>query len=337
MGVAMALSVPFFVVAVACLELWLRITTNLPYLSRTRCFTQNAVEAPGFVFNCVETLRTPAGPIEFRTNEDGFRDRPRAFFRNGAIAVLGDSYVEGYWMSEEQGFVRSLERRLTPRVPLLNLGIRGTGPSQQTIRLYRALAAYKLRGVIWDLNPSDPLDEMYFLARNPGFEIHPDRWTALRPIWSPSVWYWRITELSLALHDRVYVLVYLAERWIKQAAETATVKAETFSEERHCRSLSVAARELAARRIPLVFVATPHGMLAHRRAYLGLKLDENLFERLLACAKKTGAPTLDLRHELDGEPGWYWDHDWHWNRKGVDAVTEIMAPAIRRVWPGGNP
>lgn len=187
-----------------------------PFISRTHCFSQNRQEAPAFLPECREILRTPAGEIEFQTNEDGFRDRGRDFFRRGAIALLGDSHVEGFWLPVESGLARVLERKVSSGIPFLNLGIRASGPTQQAIRLQRARKNYALRGAIWFLNPSDPVDEVYFHARNPSFELGGDTRTELRPLWDATPLYRAIPKLSLALHDESYTLIYINERWIKQ-------------------------------------------------------------------------------------------------------------------------
>ena len=210
-AVGFLLACPFIVTTLLLAEVWLRWTTNLPFLSRTSCFTQNPREAPAFRENCRELLRTPQAPVEFQTNAEGFRDRPREFFAKGAIGVLGDSYVEGFWLPDNSGPVRSLERAMGGAIPFLNLGIRGSGPSQQAIRFFRAVkSGYRFRGLIWFLNPSDPVDERYFLAQNPGFRIVDGNWPDLKPLWEPSRTYWIWTHLSLFFRDKVYLFLYMA-------------------------------------------------------------------------------------------------------------------------------
>lgn len=335
----LALALPFALVLVAALviaELRLRSTTNLPYLSRSRCFTQDKMEAPGFLPECSETMRTPAGGVAFRTNGLGFRDRPLSFFKDGAVALLGDSFVEGFWLEEEQGLARALERNAAWPVPLLNLGIRATGPSQQAIRLFRAWKEVPLKGVVWFLNPSDPLDELLFHARNPGFSISRERWSELNPSWTFSTPYLAFTNWSLSVGDQVYLLLYVADKWIKQRSQAKLVEGAEFLPDPHCRSLNLAAAELRKQKLPLLFVAIPHGQAGSRRPYLGLPIDDRQFDSLLACARATGAPVLDLRAELDGNPGWYWKNDWHFNRHGVEEAAKIAAPKIRAAW-GGKP
>lgn len=328
-----ALLVPFTVAFLLVLEIWLRFTTNLPYISRTHCFSMNKQEAPAFLPDCRETLKTPEGDVEFQTNEDGFRDRPREFFRKGAIALLGDSHVEGFWLPVESGIARMLEKKIAPEFPFLNLGIRASGPTQQAIRFQRAIMNNPVRGAIWFLNPSDPVDEIYFRARNPGFELGEKSWSELSPLWDPTPLYWAITRLSLALRDRVYILIYINERWIKQSQQ-AKYLSGPFLNDPHCLSLELTAKRMRAHKLPLLFVALPHGTLARPRSYMGTSLEDQSFERLLDCARATGNRVVDLREKLNEHPEWFFRNDWHFNVSGVEALTEIAAPEIRAAWPG---
>lgn len=335
--VALLLSAPFlFVLAAALLaaELRLRQTTNLPYLSRSHCFRQTKVEAPAFHPACEETMRTPAGEVPFRTNELGLRDRPLAELRGGGIAALGDSFVEGFWLEESKSLTRAIERRAGFPSRLLNLGIRASGPTQQAIRLFLTWKQLPLQGVVWFLNPSDPLDEILFHARNPSFTLARGSWSELTPSWSFTPAYLAFTRLSLALGDRSYLLLYVADRLIKQASQTRMVEGAPFSPELHCRSISLVAAELRKERLPLLFVAIPHGQASARRPYLGVQVDDAKFEQLLDCARATGAPVVDLRPELDGKPEWYWKNDWHFNEQGVEAAAALAAPRIRAAWKG---
>jgi hypothetical protein len=327
-----ALCLPFVLVFLAAVELWLRLTTNLPFASRTHCFSQTKVEAPGFLPNCEETLRNPKGSFHFRTNEDGFRDHPRAYFAKGAVALLGDSYVEGFWLDEENGLARRLEKNLGWKEPLLNLGIRASGPTQQAIRLFRAWREVPLRGVIWVINPSDPLDEILFRERNKGFEMTREKWSELKPLWQFTPAYQRLTRWSVALKDRLYLLLYVAEKWIKLGSQSKLLENAQFSREPHCRAVELVAAELKAAALPLIFVAIPHGMAESHRPYLGMTIEKEPFERLLECARATGAPLVDLRRELNGQPDWYWDNDWHFNDAGTERAAGIIAPRIRTLW-----
>jgi lysophospholipase L1-like esterase len=86
--------------------------------------------------------------VEYRVNPLGLRgpettlEKPPGVRR---IAVLGDSIAFGYWVSDEQGFARQLERLLneapaaTGRVEVLNFGVPGYNLEQE-IEALRAKA-----------------------------------------------------------------------------------------------------------------------------------------------------------------------------------------------------
>lgn len=73
-------------------------------------------------------------------NADGFRDRRRERAKTPQtrrIAVLGDSFVEGYSVGDEQTFTRALERKYTTAarrpVEVFNLGVGGYSTDQQLL------------------------------------------------------------------------------------------------------------------------------------------------------------------------------------------------------------
>ena len=86
--------------------------------------------------------------VEYHVNELGLRgpettlEKPPGVRR---VAVLGDSIAFGYWVSDEQGFARQLERLLNQaasgagRVEVLNFGVPGYNLEQE-IEALRAKA-----------------------------------------------------------------------------------------------------------------------------------------------------------------------------------------------------
>jgi len=114
-------------------------------LNKGNCSQIHPQELVSFHPNCDTKDIAPSGSYIFKTNEDGFRDRPRSFFEGGTILVLGDSHVEGFLLPIEATLVRRLEERIGFR--LLNLGIRGTGPSTEALRAKRAMLQYRAKAV----------------------------------------------------------------------------------------------------------------------------------------------------------------------------------------------
>ncbi|MBI2410247.1 SGNH/GDSL hydrolase family protein [Candidatus Kaiserbacteria bacterium] len=76
-----------------------------------------------------------------RFNEFGMRDRDRSFEKNlgvTRIAFLGDSFIEGAQVGNEEVVTRRMETQLGPKVEVLNFGVSGFGT-------YQALLTYEER------------------------------------------------------------------------------------------------------------------------------------------------------------------------------------------------
>lgn len=77
---------------------------------------------------------TYQGTVEFQIkhNSRGFRDPEPTFSDRPRIVVLGDSFVWGYDVQQDQRFTEQL-RTMLPEYDIYNLGISGYGTDQQTI------------------------------------------------------------------------------------------------------------------------------------------------------------------------------------------------------------
>jgi GDSL-like Lipase/Acylhydrolase family len=102
---------------------------------------------------------TPPSDIEGRLNMPATLDRPITFtydrwgYRNptdrqtAEIALIGDSYVEGWYVSDEQTVARRLEARVER--PVVNLGVAGYGTLQELIVLKRDALRFRPNVVVW--------------------------------------------------------------------------------------------------------------------------------------------------------------------------------------------
>lgn len=81
-----------------------------------------------------------------RTNSRGFRDRERKHEKPDGkkrIVILGDSFMEGYYVEYEKSLPVLLEKSLKDRrVEVINLGVRGYGTVQEHITLEEEGVAY---------------------------------------------------------------------------------------------------------------------------------------------------------------------------------------------------
>ena len=146
-------------------------------------------------------------------------------------------------------------------------------------------------------------------AQNPGFRIVDGNWPDLKPLWEPSRTYWIWTHLSLFFRDKVYLFLYMAEKWIKQTWQAKRVEGSVFNDNLHCGSLLEVTRYAKASSLPLIFVVTPHGHGKQNRLYMGTSLRGGDFERMLNCVRNEKVEMIDLRKDLEGDLDWYWKND----------------------------
>lgn len=106
--------------------------------------------------------------IEYRTDENGFRN-PSGLTR-AEIAFIGDSMTEATEVSEEDGFVRRVERAVGRSV--VNLGRTDYGPQQEVVVLRRYALGYHPRRVVWQLYEGNDMRdaERYLRWRRAGRE-----------------------------------------------------------------------------------------------------------------------------------------------------------------------
>jgi len=87
----------------------------------------------------------PAKNVSFTTDERGFRNRET---RSAAdVVLLGDSFVEGWYVSDDATAAAELERRLDR--PVANLGVSGYGTLQQLDVLLRDALPLRPDLVAW--------------------------------------------------------------------------------------------------------------------------------------------------------------------------------------------
>jgi hypothetical protein len=84
-------------------------------------------------------------PITFTFDAKGYRNV--SDLERADIALLGDSYVEGAYVSDDQTTARLLEAEVAR--PVVNLGVAGFGPSYELRALMRDAAPLQPRVVVW--------------------------------------------------------------------------------------------------------------------------------------------------------------------------------------------
>jgi hypothetical protein len=84
-------------------------------------------------------------PLVFTYDQWGYRNP--IHIEQADVMLLGDSYVEGWYVSDEQTTARHLQALL--RRPIVNMGVAGYGPIQEFIVLKRDGMRFKPKVAIW--------------------------------------------------------------------------------------------------------------------------------------------------------------------------------------------
>lgn len=161
----------------------------------------------GGVANSLAVLcRTVDGDfLVYRSDEKGLRNPPGIFADPSPhdLILVGDSFVHGVCLEEDDLFVGGLRRRY-PR--LLNLGLRGTGPLLQLGALREYAIGRKARHVIWFFFEANDFADLQFEASS---EI-------LRRYLEPQFLQGLSTDQELVdrLYERTYDSVYGANHFL---------------------------------------------------------------------------------------------------------------------------
>jgi hypothetical protein len=153
------------------------------------CFEAGEPYHHRFKPNCRESVRTPQGRVEFQTNEDGLRDLPKELLLSlpNRVLLLGDSFVEGWWLREDQAINTRL-RELDPKKYFINAGLRASGPLFQARRLPELLDHYKPKEAVIVLDDTDIYDDRLACAVAKGREGDPSTWSFAAPEFESPGW-----------------------------------------------------------------------------------------------------------------------------------------------------
>ncbi|MGH9379397.1 MAG: alginate O-acetyltransferase AlgX-related protein [Thermoanaerobaculia bacterium] len=295
--------------------------------------------------------------ITFTYDRWGYRNAEE--MEHAEIVLLGDSYVEGWYVSDEQTVATRLAARLGRSVA--NLGVAGYGTLQELRVLESDALARRPRTVVWfffegnDLyddqtfensrladppSPPETVPHPEGLATAHGWKERSLALNALRRLrrWSHPLIpnrapYWALLPGRSGAAARIYFADYAAVPWTEfEAARWATTKA-AFDE-----GLAFA----ATRGMDLVFVYIPIKYRVYRHVIevppdspirswrVWTELPE-LFRAFCASAR---APCLDLTapFERAARRGAmvYARTDTHWSAKGHDLVAAEIEAVLRR-------
>jgi hypothetical protein len=285
------------------------------------CFEVGAPFHHRFRPNCVGEMKTPRGLKRISVNEDGLRELPRSQVLEAGrgVLVMGDSFVEGWWASQDE----ALNSRLAEKFPgtyFINGGLRSTGPVMQAEKLRALLPRYRPRGVIWLVNDTDSLDDRFTcaIAEKPGpgaalgapeFELSAWQKTAASLLGDSSAGH------RLRLH-------YYQQKWRELATSSSAGLCDS------CRGIKEFKRVADAAGLPVLafYLHSREGLpMAHYEAGSDLRAE------LKTCMEKAGVavrpagllgmPEQDIKRYV-------WEGDFHLNPEGTVMLAEQISPAV---------
>ena len=267
-------------------------------------------------------------------NDRGFRGPEIAYDRapqRRRILVLGDSYVWGYGVNDEEVFTERL-RQLRPEVEIVNLGVSGYSTDQELLLYGDEGYKYQADEVILVLTENDfignLLTQQYVIYGKPAFQRQDGGLTLINQPVPPTPW-WKHVVAQVAAQS--YVLT-AANRYLYSRAIAKTVASGTSAD-----AVPISARP---------FPRTPEQDLAAR---LLIQLQQEIATRqgggqggsklLVVCTEDVtgsrelveylatrGIAGLDLKQFMEAkDKSIHLTNDTHWNAEGHKRVAEILA------------
>lgn len=263
-----------------------------------------------------------------RNNEE----RPPAV-RTSPVLVVGDSYTEGYGVSDHQTWPAHLERELGERV--VNGGVSGYGLDQIELRAEQLAPMFRPRSIILAFIPADiersalsvieQVHKPYFMPVGDGLELR-NVPVPRTPVDGPAALWRRILGHS-SLLDFVMRRLGAFQLWYG-ADRDAGVDPMLVS----CRLMgrfAVLLRQAGAQ--GLVVALPQHDEWT--RPKQGARDRARALE-VLACAERAGLNTLDafegfVRAGVAAHPDDFYV-DWHFNDRGNALADRLIAQALQK-------
>ncbi len=296
------------------------------------------------------------------TNAAGFRDAPHAEVKApGAyrIAVLGDSFVFGSGVAQDETLTRRLAAHLGPGFEIVNLGVPGYGTDQELLTLRRwgrkLSPDLVLLAFFWNDLMENVSDRIYGLPK-PRFTLEGGRLVPHPPAGFSAPSTFARLDASLGSRSHLWSLLRSglssAGRAMGSAREERSVsidfslKSPPASREAEFALafalLGAVRDEAASLGAPLgVFSVPPRFLVEPAVAARLLKvyglpgdaLEEDGFRRLREACEARGIPFVDLvpafRRETAEGARLFLPTGIHWSAAGNDAAARHLAPAVR--------
>lgn len=303
------------------------------------------------------TLQPPLrDPIVFTYDRWGYRNP--VDIEQADVVLIGDSYVEGSYVSDEDTAARRLEARLDR--PIANLGVAGYGTRQEFLVLKSDGLRFQPKVVVWFFFEGNDLYddhsfENFLLAAPPSPEE-----TATRPEGLAYDQGWKMRSFSIALLERLRrwsapVFPSNAPYFARLAVPGASGQTVFFADynglpwsawmadrwERARGTLESVAHFSRAQGIDVLFVLVPTKFRVYR-PYVNFDDGSScrtwsiwpVAELFSEFCQSAGVPCLNLTVPFQeavrdgGMP--YAIMDSHWSPEGHDLVAELLATELRQ-------
>lgn len=274
-----------------------------------------------------ETVRTtPEFEIHYAINSYGFRGPEPSTFPLYPVLFIGDSFTEGYGVSDGEEFPALIRKELAKAaknaVPVVNAGIGNSGNGHWIKLLRREAGRYKPRLVVLQFCSNDFADNV----RENLFRISPAGELVELTV-PPSGAREKLKVISEAIpglvNSHVAGFAYQVFYHFQQGGQTTKASANSDMEDQLFFHLTEEALLIAKEQgWPVVAVIT--------------EIKGKRLEKLTGLLKRYGTPYLDIPYKSD-RPELYYKVDGHWNADGHKYVAQSILPSvISAVGQGGQ-
>ena len=301
---------------------------------------------------------------DLATNAWGFRDVNHAVKAAGVtrVAVLGDSFVFGSGVTQDEPVTTRLQALLGPSFDVINLGVPGYGTDQALLTLRRWGPRLKpdivLAGFFWNDVMENASAEMYGMQK-PRFVLAGDSLALVPPRGAPG--HSALAHLDALLGARSH-LWSLVRRSFGEATDRAEAETRPVMVDLSLRiappsrgpelaltwallgAIGDEARALGAK--PIVFTVPPRFLVDEVAKRKVLKvyslgedaLDDDGFFRVREACQRRDLPVVDLlpafRDAARAGERLFLPTGIHWSAKGHALAARVLEPAVREAGPG---
>ena len=184
-----------------------------------------------------------------------------------------------------------------------------------------------MKGVIWLLNESDVSDERLFYAEGLSFNEQglPNRfpWLGASGFWGKL-----LTGISRWNQGRSQLLNVMV-RLETFRTYSRRLGASTQPPDILCRAIKTFSEKLREKKIPLLIVFTPHPDRGISANWPGYRYQREELLSMVACAKASGFPVLDLTNDPI-KADWYAADEIHFSPAGSKWLADRIAPSVKK-------